>query len=942
MAVGDNGRVITGAPVGFLELIGRERETRELRRFVELLPDRARSALVRGEPGFGKTMIWRDAVAAAEAAGVKVLAIRCAQVEMPMALGALSDLLEGAFGDIADELAGPQRRAMAAALGVEDPPPVVTDGLALPRAVVAGLRLLAERAPLLVAIDDVQWLDAGSRRVLAFALRRVGGLPFGVLVTLRGGAGVPDPLDLAEAFGPESFAELEVGGLSPGALQHLVRSRVAVRLPRPTLRRLHEASGGNPMFALEFARLVAERELLPGTDPLPMPPSLRELVRGRVSRFPGEIRPLLELVATLERPTRRNLTSAFGIDAADQLLADAERAEAVALEADGAVRFAHPLFASTVYADATPRRRRELHAQAAGLMTDLEERAGHLAGAAAGPDDAVAAVLDEAGQRASARGSPDAAAEFAERAWLLTPSSLSRERTRRALVRARYLIDAAQVSRAIATLDELLAGDVMGLDRAEALQLRATVEHDGASAIALLESAFEHAADDQAVRARILAHLAYGIAFWCGDPRSGEVRAREALALAEESDDLVVLDGTLRTLAEIASLRGRPYADVLERAMALAADPHESSAGSSRSVMGLLCCRSGDLARARELLEEELEAATQHGEKRRAFVLLRLAEVEWRAGDLDAAERHTAEPAEIFLDGGDAWGSAQVLTTQALLAAIRGRGAESRRLVSEAISCESDHGVKHQAIANRWVLGFLELSLDQPDRAYELLGPLPDGLEALGVVEPGLIPVMPDVVEALVALGRLEVAETMASSFEEQAAALQHRWAVPAALRCRALVLLGRGEAEDALVSAGEAAAGFAVAGFPLDRGRALLVAGDALRRLGERRRAAEKLREAATVFSQVGAGLWLERAERELRRANPRPRKDRVLTRSESRVAALVASGLTNKEVAGHLFTTVSTVEAHLTRIYRKTGVRSRTELARRVAAGELQLVDA
>jgi tetratricopeptide (TPR) repeat protein len=910
LAVGDNGFVIAGTPVGSFELVGRERETRELKRFVEQLPDGERFALVRGEPGFGKTTIWRDVVAAAEAAGIRVLAIRCAQVEMPLALGGLCDLLEGAFDEIADELARPQSGAIAAALGVEDPPLAASDGLVLPRAVVAGLRLLATRAPLLVAIDDVQWLDAGSRRVLAFALRRLGGLPFGVLATLRGGAGVPDPLDLAEAIDRGSFVELEVGGLSPGALQHLVRSRLAVRLPRPTSRRLHVASGGNPMFALEFAHLLAEREPVPGAEPLPIPPSLRELVRVRVARFPDEIRPLLDLVATLERPTRHVMTSAFGDGAADQLLADAERAEAVALGTDGVVRFTHPLLAATVYADATPERRRALHAQAADLMTDLEARAGHLALAAAGPDHAVAAVLDEAGQRASARGSPDAAAEFAERAWLLTPSSLSAERTRRALVLARYLMDAAQVSRAIATLDQLLAGAVMGLDRAEALQLRATDEQDGIVAIALLENALEHSAEDRAVRARILGHLAYGIAFWLGDPRSGELRAREAVALAEELGDPFVLDSTLRTLAEIAALRGRPYADLLERAMALAADPHESSAGSSRSVMGLLCCWSGDLARARELLEEELEPATRHGEKRRAFVLLRLAEAEWRAGDLDAAERNTAEPAEIFLDGGDPWGSAQVLTTQAVLAAVRGREAESRRLVNEAISRESDHGIKHQAIANRWVLGFLELSLDQPERAYELLGSLPDELEALGVGEPGLIPVVPDVVEALVALGRLEVAETMVRRFEEQAAALQHRWAIPAAHRCRALILLGRGEAQAALVSAEEAVAGFALVGFPLDRGRSLLVAGDALRRLGERRRAADKFREAATVFSRLGAALWLERAGRELRRANPRPRKDRALTGSESRVAVLVASGLTNKEVAGQLFTTVSTVK--------------------------------
>ena len=140
-------------------------------------------------------------------------------------------------------------------------------------------------------------------------------------------------------------------------------------------------------------------------------------------------------------------------------------------------------------------------------------------------------------------------------------------------------------------------------------------------------------------------------------------------------------------------------------------------------------------------------------------------------------------------------------------------------------------------------------------------------------------------------------------------------------------------------VSAEESAAGFAAAGFPLDRGRALLVAGDALRRLGERRRAAEKLEAAKAVFSDMGAVPWLQRAEKELRRVSPRPRKDRVLTVSESRVAALVAMGLTNKQVAGQLFTTVSTIEAHLTRIYRKANVRSRTELARMVAAGELHL---
>jgi DNA-binding CsgD family transcriptional regulator len=162
-----------------------------------------------------------------------------------------------------------------------------------------------------------------------------------------------------------------------------------------------------------------------------------------------------------------------------------------------------------------------------------------------------------------------------------------------------------------------------------------------------------------------------------------------------------------------------------------------------------------------------------------------------------------------------------------------------------------------------------------------------------------------------------------------------------AALRSRAQLLLVRGETVAAVGAAVQAADAFDSAGFPFDRGRSLLVAGDALRCLGERRRAAEKLEAARAVFVKLGAALWVERAEQELRRARPRPRRDRELTSAERRVATHVAAGKTNREVAAQLFTTVATVEAHLTRIYRKLGVRSRTELARGVADGTLTLAE-
>jgi DNA-binding CsgD family transcriptional regulator len=198
---------------------------------------------------------------------------------------------------------------------------------------------------------------------------------------------------------------------------------------------------------------------------------------------------------------------------------------------------------------------------------------------------------------------------------------------------------------------------------------------------------------------------------------------------------------------------------------------------------------------------------------------------------------------------------------------------------------------------------------------------------------------MPNVVEALTALGRLDDAEALLATFDARWP--DHGWAMPARLRCRALLLLARRELEAAFAAAEEAVAASEVIGLPLDRGRALLAAGEALRRLGQRRRAAEKFDAAKQVFTELGAPLWVARTERELRRARPRPRRDRELTSAERRVAALVAAGRTNREVAAELFTTVGTVEVHLTRIYRKLGLRSRTELARNVAEGTLDIAE-
>jgi len=230
-----------------------------------------------------------------------------------------------------------------------------------------------------------------------------------------------------------------------------------------------------------------------------------------------------------------------------------------------------------------------------------------------------------------------------------------------------------------------------------------------------------------------------------------------------------------------------------------------------------------------------------------------------------------------------------------------------------------------------------ELSLEDPARAWEALQDLPR-IQTWGRLE--AVEAVADAIEALVGLGRLDDADELLRALQEDRDR-GNLWAGPGVRRCDALLLLARGSLEAAVAAAEEAGAGFERGGFPLQSARSLLVGGDALRRGGERSRAGEVLDRAREIFLELGAASWVERCDNELRRARPRPRRDGELTHAECRVAALVAQGKKNREVAAQLFTTVSTVEAHLTRIYRKLGIRSRTELARLVAAGGLSFDD-
>ena len=928
---------VAAAPA--FELVGRNAELDELREFTRRLRDGPGAVLIRGEAGMGKTLLWRAAVAAAEAEGIRVLVARCAAAEMPVPLGTLADLVEPVFDEVAGVLADPQRRALAASLAIDDGGSR-PDRLALPRALQATLRVLAADRPLLVAIDDVQWLDPASARLLAFALRRAGNARIGLLATLREGPEQREPLGLGDAFEPGAFAELVLGPLSAGALQRLVRLRFDVRIPRPTMAAVHAASGGNPMFALEFARaLKAEGEQARGL--LPVPASLRDLVRERVERLPTEVRPVLELVAVLERPTRSQLGRALGEPVAELLVDSAVEASALDVGDDEIVRFAHPLLASAVYFDMPATRRRALHGDVAALLDDVVQRARHLALAATEPDGAISETLEGAAAAAAARGAPDAAAGLATEAVRLTPPGDAAARIRRTFAGAGFLLEAGAVEAARASIEPLLEPQMPAAVRAPALVLRAETEHrDRNVLLACLREAIDLAPDPRTQWQAWVRYAQHG--GWVpGDAEAAAAAAGEARRIGVELGDRELIGWATAALAYYEAGRGRRHIDFGEADLAAAGRLTRTAPWQITPPIsvGSRLLWAGELDRARDVLRREYEQLERQGSMLRLPLVLipALVDLEWRAGRWDAAEAYVEEAREIVEDALP--GAAHVIRyARILVAGSRGRLDEARRVAADGLRLVDQYHDVLNAVRIRWALGHVELARGNGVAAWQTLEGLLDALEAFGIEEPGWQPVLPDVVESLVGLGSLDEAELVLRRLEIQAAALGHKWAAPAALRCRALLLLARERADEAAGAALLAAASFEDLGFPLDRARALLVSGAALRRAGQRRRAADVLHRAIDVLGALPAPLWLERAGDELRRASPRPRRDRGLTNAERRVAALVAEGLTNRELAARQFTTVGTVEAHLTRIYRKLGVRSRTQLARAVSEGALE----
>lgn len=881
--------------------------------------------LLEGEAGIGKSVVFDEIVRRARSQGALVLQCRAVQAEAKLTLSAVADLLETAPRSAIESLPGPQRRALEVALLRVDPGDEPIADRVLATAVRSVLVHLSATQPVLVAIDDIQWLDPASVAVFAFVLRRLADEPIGILGVRR--LGEPVRLRLDEAVRPGAATSDIIGPLKVGAIHHVIREHLGQSLARPALVRVHEASAGNPLFALEIGRLLEDQEAIPAGQPLPIPSDVESLVQRRVTGLPGRTREVLLAAAALGSPLAELVSEAVG-RAIDSDLVPAER-RGIASLIDGVVRFRHPLFGAALYAAMPGADRRRLHERLAAVVEAREERARHLALAVESRDEAIAATVHAAAREASLRGSPAAAVELLELALSIgdpdAPTSAYRVfdlADNLAYVgdntRARQLLEGADpwvnwppdlLGRALDLLLELtywIHGPVIELDRlGERLlgqelppDVRAQVhtglarytEHD-------LPRALEHA-DTALALLRSLGDSADPLV----ESTAIAFRARNHLVLGHGFDR-----SEMRRALE---LEGRGSA--LQRS-------DRASDG-----FGQWLKYADEVDEARLLLESGLERDLGVGYEKGALNKLQhLALTECLAGNLELARDHAMRACELFYqERSNSLGYAH-----AILAIVLAHQGDQQGVYAIADIYRRQHPI-HLQVA----LGLLELSKGDHRAASGHLDRGLEAAEAAGLREPGIHRLHANAAEAAVAIGNVGRAAELGAYLEEHGARTGHRWSQATGARSRALVLAANGDVEGALAASELAMSWHEDLPMPFERARTLLIKGIIERRARRRSRSKDSLAAAQASFERMGARIWAARARQELDRVGLRRSSGEELSEGERRCAELAATGMTNREVAAALFISPKTVEANLARAYRKLGVESRAELGSRM----------
>lgn len=884
--------------------------------------------VIEGDPGIGKTTLWVDTVRRAVESGVRVLSARASAVEAKLTFAVMADLLNDVDPAVLDRLVPVQRVALDRVLlqGFEGPQ---TDERVAAAAFLAVLELLADDSPVLVAIDDLQWLDSPSRAAVGFAARRLKGR-VGILATVR--TGDPDAADTSwlQLHQPDGLATLRLRPLNLGGVHAVVAAGLGRTLSRPLITRIHQISGGNPLYALELGRTLSDE--LP-EQRLRMPESLNALVRRRLGTVSDETARLLVAAACADRPTVADLARVTQLTV-EQVV---DRLEAVETQGivtlDGnRVDFTHPLLAYGVYTQAGAPQRRATH-RAFAALTDMPElRARHLALAAVDADETTLQALDAAADAAAARGAPSTAAELLDLAV-----GLGGDTTLRRLRAAEQHFRAGSLDEADDRLNSIIDTLPSGPLRAVALMLRGAIYGYGdrfGQAVDILTQAVAEAGDNPGLRVQglLLLSLAVGLT---GNLSASVDYVRQAVADAEALDHAELRSQALALSVHVGFMHGMGTdTQALQTALELA-DPDSTAPATLQAgaVAAVNSAWTGDLVAARHQLAEVTQRCLNRGHEVDVVWAAQFSTlVELWLGHADDAARAAAAAVQRAEQIGGRLSLIDALSCEAAVAAHTGREADARRAAAAAIDAARRHNLNFLTIAPTASLIFLEVSLGNYQAAFQTLEPQLAAFDAVHGTEIMIGGFLPDAVETLVALGRSEEAGPLVLALETNGARLDRPWMLAVGGRCRAMLLAACGDLAGALAAAEQAMRHHDRLPMPFERARTLLLVGQLHRRARQRQAANAVLTQALDSFETVGAPLWAQRTRDELARVTVGPSQNSDLTPSERRVAEQAAAGLSNRDIATTLFMSPKTVEMNLSRVYRKLGIRSRAQLHARL----------
>lgn len=870
---------------------GREREQAELSRVLsEARAGRGGGLLLWGEPGIGKTALLRDAEL--RATDFRVIGCRGFPAESELDFGALHELLLSLTDRVAS-LPVPQARALSAALGRDSGP---ADQFLVGAALVTLLATAARERPLLLIVDDAQWVDDATGQALTFALRRLSASRVALLAAVR---------ECPAAAVWQALPVLPIAPLTDAQARLLLAQRSG-GIGEPRAARILRLADGNPL-ALRELPIDSEDSAGIGCGPVSFGPRLRAAFADRLAALTPRVRTLLTVVAAEDRGTLCPISAAaseLGVTAADW---ESALAAGLLTVTDGRAEMRHRLLCGAAYDAASTAERRAVHLALADALHGAENgelRTWHLAAVLDGPNPTLARGLADGVERVRARAGALAAAAVLRRAAAITPDTDTAgvrlagaarfaweggdvESARRLLTLAEARtapVAIAAASGGLPGLLEFVAGDPA---KAHVLLLRdaEAIDEGPETTATVADSHWKGGGPDLAAGLRLLADRADWCAGRAADlPLDGQLEAVGAAAAPIAAAHLLP-----------------PAAQLLEWGLAeRALEPYLRVAGGLRN--------SGDRPAALGLLPQ-------------------LAVVQFATGHWEEGESTLAEAFELATGAGADNILAHCWNLRARLAAQRGDADTVAGSVDRALALARPHAVPVLIGGAYWHHGFHSLTTGDAESAYRRLR----ALYLLGheAAHPTLARLATlDTVEAACRVGRVDEAAEYAELIADWARRSRARWALSTAYSCRAL-LAEEDRAEHyyrRAVAVGDARH------TSFGRARAQLLYGKWLRRVRRRRDAAEQLRSAADAFDLIGATAWAVRTRSELELtgtgAKPSGTGSTPLTAQESQVAKLAAQGLTNREIGAELFLSPRTVGHHMSRVLEKLGLTSRSEL--------------